>query len=77
MILMITLLMFWLSCAPVTYLRAREEMSSPDRKWTHFDRLFWVSVSTLYGPILLVVVLAIDLIEKLSECEWARREAKW
>lgn len=71
------LLMIWIITAPISYIVVRKDYKSSFGKWTRVDRLFWLSFSVLYGPIMLLVVLGAGLLCKISSSKWGQGEAKW
>lgn len=73
----IALLVLWLICTPTSYLLVRRDHRGSFGKWTQMDRLFWMSMCLLYGPIMLFTVAVIGLAMKLGDTSWAKREAQW
>jgi len=41
------------------------------------DRAGAIFFAILYGPLTLVIVVVIVLVQKLSESDWANRDARW
>ena len=77
-----TFIFFWLILWVIAALRAyilvrREYRSVPRGKWTQADRIFWLFICMLSGPVMLTVVFLGELATKLANTPWARREARW
>lgn len=77
MTLLITLLILWIVSAPLSYIIMRKSHLGGSTKWTRMDRLFSLSMSVLYGPVMLVVIGIIALLVKLNASDWANQEVRW
>jgi hypothetical protein len=74
---LIVMLILWTLSAPISYLVVRRDFQSSFGKWTRMDRLFWLTFSVLYGPIMLIVIAGIGLFCKISNSDWGKQEVKW
>lgn len=74
---LVLMLIFWFASAPLSYLILREDHAHSCGRWTQFDRVFWLSLTLLYGPIMLIVIGGVGLVSWLSTSKWGKREAKW
>lgn len=77
MTLLFSLMLIWIICAPVCYLLLREDHIATHRRWRQIDRIFWLSISLAYGPVMLVALISIAVFNRLNASKWGRREARW
>lgn len=76
----VVMLLLWIICTSLSYVLMREDhvATSPgSNKWTRTDRIVFGSIALLYGPFMLIVIGLINLLNKVSESEWGKQEAKW
>jgi len=68
----------WLLCAPLGYLAHRWlNRVIGISSWTCMDRIGAIFFAVINGPMTIVFAIVFVLLEKLGECDWAKREAKW
>ena len=77
MTLFFSIFILWIICAPLSYLLLREDHLDTLGRWTQVDRLFWLSISLVYGPIMLVAIIGVAVFNRLSASAWGQREARW
>lgn len=77
MTLIITTLILWIVCAPLSYLILRRFHVAAFGKWTQMDRLFGLCLSVAGGPAALIVIGLIATLVWLHTLSWADKEAKW
>jgi hypothetical protein len=75
--LLTILILCWLACAPIGYLLNRWSHKAMSWTWTRWDRLGWLMLSILNGPIGILGALAMHIAMRISMSKWAKGEAKW
>lgn len=77
MTLFFSIFIIWIICAPLSYLLLREDQLDTLGRWKQVDRLFWLSISLVYGPIMLIAIIGVAVFNRLSTSKWGQREARW
>ena len=74
----IMILCLWLLSSPVGYVACRwVNQTFGLTKWTRMDRVSAVFFAMFYGPLMPVIAVVLVLIQKISESDWANRDARW
>ncbi len=71
------LILCWLACAPIGYLLNRWSHKTMSWNWTRSDRLGWLVLSILNGPMAILMVLIMHLGSRISQSQWGKGEARW
>jgi hypothetical protein len=77
MTLLFSLLLIWIICAPACYLLLREDHIATQGRWKQIDRVFWLSISLVYGPVMLIALIGVSVFNRLNASKWGQREARW
>ncbi len=78
MSLFVSLFILWIICVPACYLLLREDhIAATQGRWTQIDRLFWLGISLVYGPVMLIAIVGVAVFNRLSASKWGQREARW
>lgn len=70
-------LILWAITAPTAYIIARHVCRDTFGKWTQLDRLFWMTLCLVYGPIVLSIMIVCGLVSMTARTGWDDREARW
>ena len=67
----------WTVCAPIGYFASRWSNRAMGYRWTQSDRLWAIVFSLIYGPLMVIMSVAVVLIYRLCTSEWGNKEAGW
>ena len=73
---------YWIAClwivsVPLGYLVTRWVYKTMGLKWTRNDRLYAITFSLLYGPLMPVLSIILFSLYRLSESKWGNQDAGW
>lgn len=77
MSLFVSIFILWIICAPACYLLLREDHIAAHSRWRQIDRVFWLSISLVYGPVMLIALIGVAMFNRLNASKWGQREARW
>ena len=71
------LVCLWIVGVPAGYLGTRWANKAMGFNWTRNDRLFAITFSLLYGPLMAVLSVVLFSLHKLFESKWGNQDARW
>jgi len=76
-VLILILASVWALSAPVGYRFARWSLRAMGGRWTRNDRIWAITFSVIYGPVMPLLAVAVVLFWKLERSEWGNQEVRW
>jgi len=76
-ILILIVACVWALSTPVGYISARWSIRAMGGRWTRNDRIWAITFSVIYGPVMPLLAVLLVLFWKLDTSDWGNREARW
>jgi hypothetical protein len=67
----------WVLSAPVGYHFTRWSVRATENRWTRIDRIFAITFSMIFGPLMPLLAVMLVLFWKLERSDWGNQQAKW